>query len=154
MNNRLLPLGVEILADFRQYKPKVQQSITSRESLETISSGSDMTTNIEDIAALTEGRVQDVLQTRHERNAEARRKCLAHYGTSCCACGLDFGSRYGEVVHGFIHVHHLHPLAETAQERVIDPIADLRPLCPNCHAVAHFRNPPYTIEEIKQMLCT
>ena len=30
---------------------------------------------------------------------------------------------------------------------VVD-IEDLRPVCPNCHAMIHRKNPPFTIEEI------
>jgi predicted HNH restriction endonuclease len=44
------------------------------------------------------------------------------------------------------------PLASVGEEYVIDPIKDLRPLCPNCHAVIHLRQPPYSIEEVKTML--
>ncbi|MDY6960261.1 MAG: HNH endonuclease, partial [Halobacteriota archaeon] len=33
-----------------------------------------------------------------------------------------------------------------------DPVNDLRPVCPNCHAVLHKKKPPYTIEELKNVL--
>ncbi len=33
---------------------------------------------------------------------------------------------------GFIHVHHLKPLSEVGYEYRVDPIRDLRPVCPNC----------------------
>ncbi|HSX81067.1 MAG TPA: HNH endonuclease [Candidatus Saccharimonadia bacterium] len=52
----------------------------------------------------------------------------------------------------FIHVHHCRPLSEIAGEYVVDPIEDLRPVCPNCHAVIHRRTPPFTIEEVRSML--
>jgi hypothetical protein len=29
---------------------------------------------------------------------------------------------------------------------------DLVPLCPNCHAVAHRRNPPFSVDEIRDLL--
>lgn len=32
------------------------------------------------------------------------------------------------------------------------PIHDLRPVCPNCHAMLHKRNPAYSIEELKGFL--
>ena len=35
----------------------------------------------------------------------------------------------------------------------LDPINDLIPVCPNCHAMLHRRIPPYTPEELKNMLC-
>jgi len=33
-----------------------------------------------------------------------------------------------------------------------DPIRDLRPVCPNCHVVIHRREPPYSIDEVRQLL--
>ena len=30
----------------------------------------------------------------YERNPEARRACIDHYGTSCAACGLRFEDMY------------------------------------------------------------
>jgi len=34
----------------------------------------------------------------------------------------------------------------------LDPVKDLRPICPNCHAMIHRREPPYTIEDLRVML--
>jgi predicted HNH restriction endonuclease len=88
----------------------------------------------------------------YERNPEARRRCIEHYGSRCCICGFDFGAVYGSALAEFIHVHHCRPLSEIAGEYVVDPIEDLRPVCPNCHAVIHRRTPPFTIEEVRSML--
>ena len=33
-----------------------------------------------------------------------------------------------------------------------DPLKDLVPVCPNCHAVIHLRTPPYTPKETRRML--
>ena len=59
---------------------------------------------------------------------------------------------YGEVAEGLIHVHHLRSLSEVGEEYIVDPIADLRPVCPNCHAVLHTRTPPFSIEEVVTFL--
>jgi predicted HNH restriction endonuclease len=67
-------------------------------------------------------------------------------------CGFNFGAAYGGSAEGYIHVHHLKPLASIGEEYVIDPIKDLRPVCANCHAVIHLRQPPYSIEEVNVML--
>ena len=67
-------------------------------------------------------------------------------------CGFDFGLTYGEVGHGFIHSHHLRELSDIGEQYVIDPINDLRPVCPNCHAIIHKRKPPYSIDEVKVLL--
>lgn len=93
-----------------------------------------------------------VLLNRPERNPKARQRCLDHYGTDCAVCGDNLEARYGRAGRGIIHVHHLLPLADADDERPIDPIRDLRPVCPNCHAVIHSKTPAYTIEEVQQML--
>jgi 5-methylcytosine-specific restriction protein A len=89
---------------------------------------------------------------RYERNRDARNRCLRHWGTRCACCEIDLGERYGELADGFIHVHHLSPLAEAGGERAVDPIKDLRPVCPNCHAVIHLRVPPLSIETVREKL--
>jgi predicted HNH restriction endonuclease len=102
------------------------------------------------VTEIVEGNHVDVVQTRIERDAHARAACLEAHGYACSVCDLEFAKRYGEVGVGFIHVHHLRPLSEGARE--VDPIQDLRPICPNCHAMAHRRTPPFTIEELRAML--
>lgn len=100
----------------------------------------------------SEGSVQRILVNRYERDPQARRACIDYYGHTCFICDLDFGQVYGEVVEGLIHVHHLRPLSEIGGEYIIDPIWDLRPVCPNCHAVLHSRTPPYSIEDVQGFL--
>ena len=99
-----------------------------------------------------EGTRQTRLITTCERNPEARSKCIEHYGARCRVCGLVFDERYGEIGKGFIHVHHLVQMAEISDVYEVDPIKDLRPLCPNCHAMLHKRVPAYTIEELIQRM--
>ncbi len=78
---------------------------------------------------------------------------MRYHGTRCQVCGLDMAKRYGDIGQGFIHIHHLVPLSEIKQDYRLDPKTDLIPVCPNCHAMLHRRNPPYTPEELKaQML--
>jgi hypothetical protein len=98
-----------------------------------------------------EGASQQVLVNRYERSREAREKCINHYGAMCQVCRLDFSERYGEIGKGFIHVHHLRQLSEIGSEYVVDPIKDLRPVCPNCHAMIHRRKPPFTLEELRRL---
>jgi 5-methylcytosine-specific restriction protein A len=101
---------------------------------------------------LFEGAVRRVTVNAYERSPEARRKCIEQYGTKCFICRFDFGEVYGEVARGYIHVHHLKPLSEIGAEYTVDATADLRPVCPNCHAVLHRREPPHTIEEVRALL--
>ena len=90
--------------------------------------------------------------TRYERDPRNRAAAITYWGTRCQACGLDFGVRYGEVAAGFIEVHHTTPVSRIAPGTIVDPERDLVPLCPNCHAVAHRREPPFTVKEIQDML--
>jgi hypothetical protein len=99
-----------------------------------------------------EGARRDLVLTSYERDPLLRAACISHHGARCAACGIAFGATYGSIAEGFIHVHHRQPLAEVGEEHAIDPITDLVPLCPNCHAVAHLREPPLTPEEIADML--
>lgn len=99
-----------------------------------------------------EGQLSKVAVNRWERSAPARAACLAHFGARCLACSLDFRERYGDIGAGVIEVHHIQPLAQTSSVRTVDPIRDLVPLCPNCHTIAHRRNPPLTVTELRELL--
>jgi predicted HNH restriction endonuclease len=102
---------------------------------------------------LPEGAAFQKLVNAYERNPLARQRCIKEYGPTCCICGFSFGVTYGEVVDGLIHVHHLLKLSEVGKEYKVDPIADLRPVCPNCHAVIHHRRDrAYSIEEVRSFL--
>lgn len=81
-----------------------------------------------------------------------RTKCLSEKGAECRVCGFSSSKRYG--VSGIIEVHHKRPLAD-GNERETDPIKDLVPVCPNCHAVIHSKPGKadcYTINEVREML--
>jgi 5-methylcytosine-specific restriction protein A len=99
-----------------------------------------------------EGVTKQISVNVYERNPEARRKCIEHYGTSCYVCQFEFIKFYGQIGEGFIHVHHLKPLSEIGQDYELDPIKDLRPVCPNCHAMIHRNKPLYTIEQLKDII--
>jgi hypothetical protein len=100
----------------------------------------------------SDGALNRLMTTRYERNPRAREACLKHWGFTCQACGMSFGGSYGSIADGFIHVHHRKPLSEIGEEYQVDPLLDLIPLCPNCHAVAHMKKPPYEPAEIREML--
>jgi len=97
---------------------------------------------------LTEGQRARVQIERAERNPAARRDCVRAHGVRCSVCKMSFEQVYGAIGSGYIEVHHLSPLSGAAGERSLDPVADLRPVCPNCHAMLHRRAPPLTIEEL------
>lgn len=99
-----------------------------------------------------EGARRTIAVSAYERDPEARRRCIEHFGAVCYVCGFDFQETYGEIGKGFIHVHHLTPFAAQTDSRFTDPKTDLRPVCPNCHCMLHWRNPPIPITELKLMM--
>lgn len=96
-----------------------------------------------------EGHVREKSLTVFERSTAAREKCLEYYGTKCFICQFDFKTFYGPVADGYIQVHHLLPISDIGEEYEVDPVKDLRPVCPNCHAIIHRRRPSYSIEDIR-----
>jgi len=99
-----------------------------------------------------EGSKKQVTVNAYERNNEARKACLAKHNYTCFVCKFNFEKTYGELGKNFIHVHHLKPLSTIKEEYKINPIEDLCPVCPNCHAMLHKRNPPYSIDELKTIM--
>lgn len=99
-----------------------------------------------------EGSTKKISVNIYERNFLARKKCIAYHGLSCSVCKFNFESKWGEIGQGFIHVHHLKPLAAINEKYELNPVADLRPVCPNCHAMLHRKSPPYSIEELIELM--
>jgi predicted HNH restriction endonuclease len=103
-------------------------------------------------APIREGAKYQVLVNAYERNPEAGQRCIATHGNICCVCGFSFGAVYGPEADGYIHVHRVSPLSEIGGEYVVNPVEDLRPVCPNCHAVLHLGGRRRTIDEVRQLL--
>lgn len=104
--------------------------------------------------AFPEGARSEVIVNSYERDPQARAACIQHYGAACYVCGFDFEAKYGELGGGFIQVHHLTPFSTASAKRETDPITDLRPVCPNCHAMLHKRNPPIPVADLKKIVRT
>lgn len=101
---------------------------------------------------LHEGAIRQITINAYERSPAARAACISHYGTACTICGFDFAQIYGPVAEGIIHVHHLVPIASIGESYKVDPINDLRPVCPNCHAVIHHGDTCRSIEDVQRLL--
>lgn len=99
-----------------------------------------------------EGAKKTVIVNAFERNPDARRRCLDHYGYDCAVCGVSLEDQYGDAGRELIHVHHLRRLADIAGSYNVDPTLDLRPVCLNCHAVIHRASPPYSIDDVRAIL--
>jgi hypothetical protein len=104
------------------------------------------------VALHLEGGATQVEVNRYERDAKARMACLAYHGTRCQVCGLEMGEIYGPDMEGYIHVHHLQPLSKNGVRHVVDPVRDLRPICPNCHAFIHHVDPPVGISQARKVI--
>lgn len=101
------------------------------------------------VTGFPEGAVTIAKVNRYERDRRNRAAAISIHGSSCAACGIDMGQRYGKAAMGYIEIHHTTPVSQLGPDYVIDPAKELVPLCPNCHAVAHRRDPPYSVEEIR-----
>jgi 5-methylcytosine-specific restriction enzyme A len=100
-----------------------------------------------------EGALSRVPVNRYERDPRARKACLAHYGYRCAVCKFSFEERYGPLGRDYIHVHHTIELSRVPPGYQVNPITDLIPLCPNCHAMIHRgTGPALTVDELKQQL--
>ncbi|MET4493545.1 HNH endonuclease [Bradyrhizobium sp. LA7.1] len=99
-----------------------------------------------------EGAKQRVEVNRYERDRRNRAAALAIHGYVCKACDSDLSSVYGAAAAGLIEIHHLTPVSRLGEGYCLDPASDLVPLCPNCHRVAHRRDPPFTPAELRAMV--
>lgn len=106
----------------------------------------------ENIKIYNEGAVKQITINAYERNPIARNKCIEHYGFDCYICGFNFEKFYGEIGKDYIHVHHINPISEIKRNYEINPVKDLRPVCPNCHSMIHRRKDVLKIEELKSFI--
>ena len=97
----------------------------------------------------SEGARFSVTINAYERNPKTRAACIAHYGHTCAVCGFNFGKAFGSLGAGFIHVHHVVPIGKMGKEYEINPVADLRPVCPNCHAMIHQAEPALRVAQLR-----
>lgn len=98
-----------------------------------------------------EGARQRIVVNRYERSSAARELCIKYHGLKCSVCGMSFEEVYGDIGREYIHVHHLVPPSAIGKPCRLDPKEHLRPVCANCHAMIHRRDPPYTIDELKHI---
>ncbi|MBA3449529.1 MAG: restriction endonuclease [Pseudaminobacter sp.] len=119
--------------------------------LTVIEAGSDAS-DPRDLSPEEEGRRRRIVSIRIERNRRLRAKALALHGSACFACNVELSEIYGEVAQGYIHIHHLRPVAALTGPTLVDPRTDLAPLCPNCHAIAHLGGAFRSIPELRELI--
>lgn len=154
-----IPIGVNVLRERIGYNPlgAVRRIVARKVQVEQIIEECKTALSVlpEGVAkpeSYVEGATRKVSVNAYERSHDAVLKCKAVHGTACVICGFDFGVVNGKTFAGFIHVHHLRPLSEIRSEYVVDPVADLCPVCPNCHAVIHHGGLSRSVEEVRQLL--
>jgi hypothetical protein len=108
--------------------------------------------DIGDPSGVIEGAKKQIVVNAYERDATAKPRCIKRWGCVCVVCAFDFHAVYGDLGKGFIHVHHLKPIHTIGEEYVLDPENDLRPVCPNCHAMLHRKKDVLSIEELVGLL--
>lgn len=135
-------------------------TISKQEIIAIVNNSQEMESNFYATAAplrkpeaLSEGSIIELTLTAYERNPAARKACIEHYGTQCQVCGFDFGKVYGQLGRDFIHVHHVTALSQVRKVHAVDPIRDLVPVCPNCHAMLHIsQGSPLAVEKLREIM--
>jgi hypothetical protein len=145
-SNRPLPDRATAEADYQTWLARVVEAGAG------LQAGVVFPDEVDQSQTYFEGAVRRVSVNAYERNTDARAKCIDHYGPRCFVCRFEFGKAYDGVGQGYIHVHHLRKLSEVGCEYQVDPIADLRPVCPNCHSIIHLYREPFSIEDLRAMV--
>lgn len=109
--------------------------------------------SIVETTTATEGKKLFYYTSKYERKSSNRKAAIEAHGTTCFACGFNFGEQYGKRGDGYIEVHHVKPLYSLDGEVEVDVVKDLIPLCSNCHRMVHrSKNDVLTLEDLKRIL--
>lgn len=146
IENQYLALCNEVGMTPEKKKRSYWFMTAASEQLPTVQSGEPGFPD--EVSEFVEGATKQVIVNAYERNPEVRAACLLEYGYSCVVCAFNFFEKFGKIGKDFIHVHHLEPISKTKEQHPVDPVKDLRPVCPNCHAMLHRSEPPFAIDEL------
>lgn len=69
----------------------------------------------------------------------------------CSVCAFDFAEAYGAVGEGYIEAHHVEPVGLREGETVT-MLADLIPVCSNCHSMLHRQMPALTADRLADLM--
>lgn len=87
-----------------------------------------------------------VFRSRNRALIEAKK---VNSGYRCEVCGFNFEEKYGVIGREYIVAHHLKLIAGGSSKTTLDDIALV---CANCHAMIHTKNPPISIEEMRELV--
>ncbi len=89
----------------------------------------------------------------YERNIQNRVKAIEIHGLHCKACGFNFSGFYGDRGSDFIEVHHIKPVSDMVEKRIINIEEDMTVLCSNCHRMVHReKDNVLTVDELKEII--
>lgn len=93
----------------------------------------------------TEGRPGDVNVKVHSRDRKLVKEALKTADYRCAACNfrLAFENKF------VIECHHKVQVKYGVRVSTVDA---LQALCPTCHSIAHLRDPPMELEQVRQVL--
>lgn len=82
---------------------------------------------------------------RSRKLTQIARKHYARDGKLwCAACNFNFDDFYGPAAKNYIEIHHLQPIhtygSEDTERTLEEALQNVRPLCSNCHRMAHRDN--------------
>lgn len=108
------------------------------------------------LASFPEGRRVRRMHWLHERNAVVVKKAKVRWKKRdpllrCAVCDFSFSEAYGPTGEGFIEAHHRVPLGELSGRRETR-VADLAPVCGNCHRMLHYGAQSRTVDQLKALL--
>lgn len=84
-----------------------------------------------------------ILKYGRNTNLAQMRKKIDNYQCQACLFRLAINGKW------VIEVHHLNPLNSTGE--TINSVNELVSLCPTCHRIAHTRDIPYEIDQIREL---
>lgn len=148
-------MKINILEDISQVLPKyliINRGKILRENFDKINPGNGIDLlKRQDI--FFEGSEEIFKEKRRQkRSTELRRKAIEHYKLNCYVCGVNFEEIYGDYGAGYIEIHHLSLLADSAGEKQ-STLDDVRVVCSNCHSVLHHQGrKPMNIDELKEFV--
>jgi 5-methylcytosine-specific restriction endonuclease McrA len=97
-----------------------------------------------------ESRLRIHLSKERDRDLIKKKKQGA-LNLDCEICGFSFARTYGNGAGEYCEAHHLFLIGDLT-EATETKLSDLAILCANCHRVVHRRYPPYSRDEVRNML--
>lgn len=111
-----------------------------------------------DERTVTEGELRSRTAEYRKRSCELRNAAIETYTMQgrilCAVCNFEYAAAYPSLGDGYIQIHHLKPVSFMRGEQLsmAEALENVRPLCANCHQMAHRRQPPLPIDELRSIL--